>query len=181
MCCLVRKFWKGFFSKKAQHFCSIEIDYAYMFSLVRFCNPMEPTRLLCPWDFPGKNTGVGCHFLLQGIFLTQGSNPRLLHLLHWQVDSLPLNHMGSPAYIKVCIRWLFSSIYRRAWCHKIEYLELSPVWISLDCGGGEETPVSLSLSALHTSYCLNHFPTYWFSTHCFAFSCWSSLHTDFWP
>ena len=35
-------------------------------------------RLLCPWDFPGKNTGVGCHFLLQGIFLTQGSN---LHLL----------------------------------------------------------------------------------------------------
>ena len=31
-----------------------------------------PTRLLCPWDFPGKNTGVGCHFLLQGIFLTKG-------------------------------------------------------------------------------------------------------------
>ena len=37
------------------------------------------TRLLCPWDFPGKNTGVGCHFLLQGIFPTQGSNPGLLH------------------------------------------------------------------------------------------------------
>ena len=34
-------------------------------------------------DFPCKNTGVGCHFLLQGIFLTQGSNPCLLHLLHW--------------------------------------------------------------------------------------------------
>ena len=33
-----------------------------------------PARLLCPWDSPGKNTGVGCHFLLQGIFLTQGSN-----------------------------------------------------------------------------------------------------------
>ena len=33
---------------------------------------LEPTRLLCPWDFPGKNTGVGCRFLLQGIFLTQG-------------------------------------------------------------------------------------------------------------
>ena len=39
------------------------------------------TRLLCPWDSPGKNTGVGCHFLLQGIFSTQGSNPCLLHLL----------------------------------------------------------------------------------------------------
>ena len=42
------------------------------------------------WDFPGKNAGAGCHFLLQGIFLTQGSNPCLLHLLRWQVDSLPL-------------------------------------------------------------------------------------------
>ena len=36
-----------------------------------------PTRLLHPWDFPGKNTGVGCHFLLQKIFPTQGSNPGL--------------------------------------------------------------------------------------------------------
>ena len=38
-----------------------------------------PTRLLPSWDSPGKSTGVGCHFLLQGIFLTQGSNPGLLH------------------------------------------------------------------------------------------------------
>ena len=45
-----------------------------------------PTRLLFPWNSPGKNTGVGCHSLLQGIFLTQGSN---LCLLHWQADSLP--------------------------------------------------------------------------------------------
>ena len=36
---------------------------------------LEPTRLLCPWDFPGKDTGVGCHFLLQGIFPTQGYEP----------------------------------------------------------------------------------------------------------
>ena len=46
---------------------------------------LKPTRLLHPWDFPGKNTGVGCHSLLLGLFSTQGSNPRLLH---WQVDSL---------------------------------------------------------------------------------------------
>ena len=46
-------------------------------------------RLLHPWGFPGKNSGVCCHFLLQGIFLTQGSNQPLLH---WQADSLPLNH-----------------------------------------------------------------------------------------
>ena len=35
---------------------------------------LQPSRFLCPWDFPGKNTGVGCHFLLQGIFLIQGSS-----------------------------------------------------------------------------------------------------------
>jgi len=34
---------------------------------------MEPVRLLCPWDSPGKNTGVGCHALLQGLFPTQDS------------------------------------------------------------------------------------------------------------
>ena len=45
------------------------------------CNPVDcsPPRLLCPWDFPGKDTGVDCHFLLQGIFLAQGSNQGLLH------------------------------------------------------------------------------------------------------
>ena len=43
--------------------------------------------------FPRKNTGTGCHFLLQGIFPDQGSN---LCLLHWQVDSLPLSHQGRP-------------------------------------------------------------------------------------
>ena len=45
-----------------------------------------PTRLLCPWDSPGKNTGVGSPVLLQGILRAQGSNPGLLH---WQADSLP--------------------------------------------------------------------------------------------
>ena len=51
---------------------------------------LQPTRLLCPWDSPGKNTRVGCHSLHQGIFPTQGLNPHLLHLLHCQVGSLPL-------------------------------------------------------------------------------------------
>ena len=51
------------------------------------------SQALCPWDSPGENTGVGCHFLLQGIFLTQGLNPHLLHLLHWQENSLPLCHL----------------------------------------------------------------------------------------
>ena len=109
----------------------------------------QPTRLPHPWDSPGKNTGVGCHFLLQcmkvksesevaqscptltdpmdcslpgssvhgifqarvlkwvaisssrGIFLAQGLNTSLLHLLHWQADSLPLSHQGSPLSISL--------------------------------------------------------------------------------
>ena len=40
---------------------------------------LSPARLLCPWNSPGKNTGVGCHAVLQGIFLTQGSNLSRLH------------------------------------------------------------------------------------------------------
>ena len=65
------------------------------FSRVRlFTTPWTPpARLLCPWDSPGKNTGVGCHALLQGIFLTQGLN---LHLLHWQMGSLPPVPPGKP-------------------------------------------------------------------------------------
>ena len=56
----------------------------------------QPARLLCPWDFSGKNTEVSCRFLLQEIFPTQGSNPPLLHLLHWQADSLPTEPLRKP-------------------------------------------------------------------------------------
>ena len=55
--------------------------------------------------FPGKNTRVGCHFLLQEIFPTQESNPRLLHLLHRQMDSLPPNHLRSP------FLWMYHSLF----------------------------------------------------------------------
>ena len=54
------------------------------------CDPMDFSLLgsFSPWDSPGKNTGVGCHCRLQGIFPTQGSNPRLLYLLLWFADGL---------------------------------------------------------------------------------------------
>ena len=58
---------------------------------------LQPIRLLCPWDFPSKDTIVDCHFLLHGIFLAQGLNLCLLGHLHWQTDSLPLSHLGSPS------------------------------------------------------------------------------------
>ena len=62
---------------------------------------LQPTWLLCPWDTPGKNTGVGCHALLQEIFPTQGLNPGPLCLLHWQAGSLPLGPPGKPFQLYV--------------------------------------------------------------------------------
>ena len=73
-----------------------------------------PSRLLCPRNFSGKNTGVGCHFLLQGICLTQGSSPHLLRLLHWQAGSFPLaphwtgrflRSLATQKLFHVSIRW----------------------------------------------------------------------------
>ena len=52
-------------------------------------------QFLCPWNFPGNNTGVACHFLLQRIFPMQGSKPHLLCPLHWKVDYLPLSYLES--------------------------------------------------------------------------------------
>ena len=64
--------------QKTQH---IQTSVSCSFSVVSHSlqhHGLQSTRLLPLWDFPGKNTGMGCHFLLQGILLTQGSNPYLL-------------------------------------------------------------------------------------------------------
>ena len=57
---------------------------------------LQSTRLLCSWDFPGKNNWVGCHFLLQGIFQNQGLNLCLLHcrwiLYHWATRKTNISH-----------------------------------------------------------------------------------------
>ena len=58
---------------------------------------LYPTRFLRPWDSPGKNTGVGCHLLFQGIFPTQGSN---LDLPHCRQTLYPLSHQGSPCILQ---------------------------------------------------------------------------------
>ena len=65
-------------------------------SYLTLCDPLDlqPARLPCAWDSPDKNTGEGCHVLLQGIFLTQGSNSTLLRVLHCQACSLPLAAPG---------------------------------------------------------------------------------------
>ena len=61
-------------------------------------------------QFPGKNTGVGCHFLLQGIFLTQGWNLHILHLQHWQSESLQLAPPGKPQVMTTIKSNLYTNI-----------------------------------------------------------------------
>ena len=65
------------------------------FSSPTRCNPVNcyPSRLLCPWDSPGQNTGAGCHFLLQWIFPTQAP---CQCLLNWQEGSSALVLPGKP-------------------------------------------------------------------------------------
>ena len=80
-----------------QHLLELCMHAKSLQSCPTLCNPMDcsltgsPVHgILHPWDPPGKNTRVGCHFLLPGILSTQRSNVHLLCLLHWQVGSLPL-------------------------------------------------------------------------------------------
>ena len=74
----------------------VTMRFMYCCLVAKSCPTLlSPTecQALLPMNFPGKNTGVSFHFLLQRIFPTQGLNPCLLH---WRVDSLPLSHQGSP-------------------------------------------------------------------------------------
>ena len=81
---------------------------------------LQPIRLLCPWDSPGKNTGVGCHSLLQEIFPTQGSN---LGLLHCRQILYCLSHQESP-YVSV----LKTDTPRGKFTCPI-YMQISRVWL----------------------------------------------------
>ena len=78
------------------HACSVVSDPATPWT--------GPTKLLCPWNFPGKDTsleiGMGCHFLFQGIFPTQGLNPGFLHC-RWILYHL--SHQRSPLNCSVCL------------------------------------------------------------------------------
>ena len=87
----------------SDHYNNINM-YEYAKSLQSYlilCDLMDCSLYdyICPWDSPGKNYGVGCQALIQGIFLTQGSNLCLLSLLHWQADSL----LGPPTWLCVIL------------------------------------------------------------------------------
>ena len=85
--------------------------YIYVLSCSIVSDSLGPHGLSSPissvhWIFSSKYTGTRCHFLLQGIFLTQGSN---LHLLHWQADSLPPVPTGKPRV------HIYTNIYIKHW------------------------------------------------------------------
>ena len=74
---------------------------------------LKPPRLVCLWDSPGRNTGMGCYFLLQGIFLTQGSN---LGLLPCRQILYRLNHQGSLASPQLWLNGLNIRVSRSIRC-----------------------------------------------------------------
>ena len=80
-------------------------------SCLTFCDPMDcsPPDSSVHGNSPGRNTGVGCHALLQGIFPTQGLNSCLLHVLHWQAGSLPLVLPRKPQGVQLFIALLLFS------------------------------------------------------------------------
>ena len=93
---------------------------------------LQHTRLLCSWDYPGKNTRVGGHALLQGIFPNLESNPCLLCLLHCKQILYPLSHLGS--FLKSC-----HSFHCWVWfqkCPKIMGYQGHLTLFYLFCGGG---------------------------------------------
>ena len=79
------------------------------------CDPMDCSLpgILCPRDFPGKSTGVGCHVLLQGIFLTQGLNPGLPHC---RQTLYGLSHQGSP------LRYIYLEIVSKKNCDVSKFI-----------------------------------------------------------
>ena len=96
--------------------CRIVCMLSHFIHVWLLCDPMDcsPPGFSDHGDSPGKNTGVGCHALLQGIFWTQGSNPCLLHFLQWRAGSLPL--AATSHRITLYSSWfpelsLFNSIY----------------------------------------------------------------------
>ena len=109
-------------------------------------------NLLCPWDFPGKNTGVSCQVLLQDIFWV--SNPSLLSLLHWGQILYLLSHQGNPGLIpalaltSLAFKHLCLSFFIWGWsypsesCYKDEMS--SCVWIAEQCLTCAEGSVSAS-------------------------------------
>ena len=129
---------------------------AKMYPTLLWPHQPELARLLCPWNFPDKNTGVGCHFHLQGISLDQGLNPHLLHwhaiLYHWAIrEAHSCNLPG-------CLRPLWLKSLLLSWGmgtsgsgRSLQFLRLQcPVLTILILGGVRNGNASLAINTLYT-------------------------------
>ena len=83
---------------------------------------------LCPWEFPGKNTGVGCHFLLQGLFLTQGLNPGLQHCMQRLYH---LSHQGNQDLVETHEKLLSRENLLSVYLHSLYSLSCSFVQVPI--------------------------------------------------
>ena len=101
----------------------MKVEVLVVQSCPTLCSPMEPTRLFCPWNSPGKNTGVGCRFLLQKIFLTQGSKPALLHCKQFLYH---LSHQGNTHFtLKSGRRGNWIGNRGKGLCHPVAFISLN--------------------------------------------------------
>ena len=142
-------------------------------SCVTLCNPrLEPTRLLHPWNFPGKSIGVGFHFLLQGIFPTQGLNPGLPYCGHML---FLLSHQGSPHLPYICnhsliyYSWILNSVQLFShvwplWPHGLQHARLpcpSPTVKAFRLQSAVQAPTSATASSNYYLGPLDQRPSIW--------------------
>ena len=107
---------------------------------------LYPASLFCPWDSPGKNTGVGCHALLQGIFPTQGPNPGLLHC---RQILYRLSHQGSPRILE----WVAYPLSRGTSWPRNQTL--------VSCIAGRLFTISATREAQWINEWVHYFMSYW--------------------
>ena len=112
----------------------------------------QSARLLSPWDSPGKSIEVSCHFLLQGIFPTQGSNP---HLLHWQADSLSLSTWETLCFVYFTTKKVKSGKNKYERGNKGGGVQKdSKVWEALPCSTSKKLCFKMQLKFFSFNFCI---------------------------
>ena len=99
---------------------------------------LQPPRLLCPWDSPGKNTGLGSGSLLQGIFATQGSNLGLLHcrqflycLSHYEIHIHTIEHYRIMKMNEIQLHVTIQMNLPQYWMKETQHKRTHPEWVHL--------------------------------------------------
>ena len=127
-CCKLVSYERADF--QTEHVCSITSVVSSSF----WHYGLQPARLLCPWDSPGKSTGVSCQAFLQRIFLNQGSN---LHLLHWRCI---LYHWATREVLQMEGSW--NLLWRQELGHGLKFPGWAFMEFIVEIGGGTWSEIS---------------------------------------